>query len=147
MTDTTTNERRDPRKFRAALLMLGMGQRELAERAGVDERSVHRWVNPEYKWNVPDGVWDEYIQPELERQEEMVEACIQIVEEQEKLHGEPDAVRLPWYLSADELPEGDTRTVDMANADTRRAWAALSALGYSVEIVAPHETGVRRALG
>lgn len=131
------------RELRSALSILGMSYRELAARAHVNERSVKRWCDGSAPWDVPDGVTLGIIVPELERQDAAVETCLRIVEKLESEYGEPRAVRLPWYLSADELREHcqDERTVDMANADTTRCRAALEALGYAVEIVAPDETG------
>lgn len=131
----------DARQLRAALSTIGMSYAELARRADVNERSVKRWASPSAPWDVPDDIVTDIIEPEMARQDAMVEACLQVVEAQEAEHGEPNAVQLPWYLGFEELEarHGAGRTVDMANADTLRVYSALKALGYKVEIVGPHE--------
>lgn len=133
-------------EFRAALAVLGMSYRELAQRAHVDERSVKRWASPISPYDVPDGIVADVIEPELKRQEQAVETAIEIVEDKADDFDEPHEVRLPWYVgNGKEVAYlADGRTYDMANADSLRVWSALKSLGYNAIFVAPNETGVNQ---
>lgn len=129
-------------EFKTALATLGMSAKELAKRAGVDLRTVQRWTSTAEKWNVPDNIVAEYVQPELDRQSDLCEISLQVVEENADEHGEPSVVYLPWYTSDEELQEAhkdDPRTVAMANADSMRVWHVLQSLGYAAEFVPPAE--------
>lgn len=127
-------------ELRQTMAQLGMSSAEFARRAHVAEKSVNRWRDPELPWNVPQDIIDKVLTPWLERQEQAVEVALEIVEDATAEHGEPDKIYLPWYCTREELLEAhprDGRTVDMANATALRLSAALEALGYEVEFVAP----------
>lgn len=133
------------RELRAIMETLGMSGIELSARAKVDERSSRRWLSPNEPWDIPQGVIDEVITPEIKRQDSAVEAAIEIVELYAEEHGDPSVIKLPFYLSTNEVKHyhpGDTRTKDMANADSIRLRSALLSLGYNVELVEPTETGL-----
>lgn len=130
----------NPMEMKASLATLGMSELELARRAGVDPRTVRRWSSQKEKWPIPDNIVESIIKPELDRQSDMCEICLQVVEQQTNEHGEPNVVSLPWYASDEELQaahKGDTRTVAMANADSLRVWHVLQSLGYAAQFVAP----------
>lgn len=129
-------------QFKAALALIGMSELDLAYRAQVDPRSVRRWTSEVSPTKIPQGIIDEFITPELERQERAVETAIQIVENQTAQYGEPKAVLVPWYRNDAILQTahpGDARTYKMANADSVRLYSALVVLGYNAVFANPSE--------
>lgn len=133
------------RELKAIMLTLGLTGVQLAERAHVDQRNVRRWLSDAEPAQIPQGVIDEVITPEVERQEEATETALEIVEAFTNEHGDPAVIKLPFYSSTSEVQATharDTRTAHMANMDSIRIWAALKALGCNVEFTAPSDTEI-----
>lgn len=133
-----------PLELKTALVTLGLSEWEFAKRISKSRQMVSNWTSPNKKWNIPDNIVKEYVQPELDRQAAMCETCLQLVEQQaDKLGADPAVVHLPWYISDDELAEyhDDTRNASMANADSMRVWHVLQSLGYKAEFVRPADLG------
>lgn len=118
----------------------GLRQCDLARVLDVKERSVKRWESPAYPtYHAPQDAWD-ILEGALRLQQSDVKSALEIVEERyERAGKERREVTLIYWQSEDDYREhhspADGGSWRQANANSRAAYAALTALGYSVRFV------------
>lgn len=123
--------------FRATREMVGMTQAALADKLGVEVRSVKRWESPTAPQVPPPDAWA-ILDAALERQRDVVRYGRANVHDIIDERGEhPTAVMLPYYSSAEEWAafcRGMRQTVDwrMTNANARALACVLWADGLEV---------------
>lgn len=125
-------------EFRAIRETVGMTQGMLAEKLGVNSRSVRRWESPDYDgYQPPQDAWD-VLYDALDTQRRGIAAALGKIDEIVYERGAaPDSVMLPYWTSQDAYDEGhyvdDGGDWRMANATNRMLAERLHERGIRVE--------------
>lgn len=99
---------------------VGMSQQDLADRLGVNVRSVKRWENPLYDYEAPEGAY-EVVEDALARQHEVVAYAVNVAEKMD--------TETPVELT---YSRGLTSESRMANANVRLVGFILESRGHEV---------------
>ena len=131
-------EKRTLAEFRAIRETVGMTQGMLAEKLGVNPRSVRRWESADYDgYQPPQDAWD-VLYDALDTQGQGIAAALGKLDEIVKERGTaPDSVMLPYWTSQEAYDAGhyvdDGWDWRMANATNRLLAHALHERGIRVE--------------
>lgn len=131
-------ETRTLAEFRALRETVGMTQGMLAERLGVEPRSVRRWESPRYEgYRPPQDAWDA-LDAALGTQRRGISAALDKLDEIAQERGAlPESVMLPYWTSQEAYDSGhyvdDGGDWRMANATNRMLAEMLHERGIEVE--------------
>ena len=132
---------RNKATFRAMRERVGMTRKTMAECMGVTVKSVKYWESPKSMRFPPDDAWD-LLEDALDWQHGIIDYTLGKIEEMVDAAGgvTPDAIMLPYWLSADDYEEnsGDSKyglngDWNMANANARVLEVYLESIGVRVK--------------
>lgn len=122
-------------ELRARREIIGMSQALLAELMDVNLRSVKRWENPSYEWEIPQAVWA-LLEHYEDLQRDVVEEAVDSIENQVQEQGfAPEEISLTYWHSAEDYEEyhpGEGKFWQMANANSRLIAFLLTEEDYEV---------------
>ena len=131
---------RSKAEFRAIRERTGMTRKTVADCMGVTVKSVKYWESPKSRRLPPQDAWD-LLDDALDWQHSVIEYTLGKIEQMVDAAGgvTPDAIKLPYWLSAHEYEEnsGDSQyglkgDWNMANANARALEIYLESIGMKV---------------
>lgn len=122
--------------FKALRELVGISQKRLADELEVRVLSVKRWEREDNDWMPPQDAWD-VLDAAREDQKQVVNFALKKIKEIESdAESTPGAVHLTYWRSAEDYDQahpGEGENWQMANANSRLVWHALTALGYACD--------------
>ena len=127
-------------EFRALREQVGLSQQDVADALNVHVRSVKRWEDPEYPFEIPDDAWD-VLDAAYDLQHRQVEYAVDKAvhaAEVTRHRGELPSVRISYWRTQadyDAVHPTDSGPYGQANAASRAVAEKLRGLGFEVSFV------------